>query len=156
MQLSPELFRQLRDDRHLQIWVSAMSLEDSIQPTPRPIDPHLDGAYAVRGVDLNDPNAPEFRGLDEWTIKLGRVAIESAADLPQAFAGIVIHECCHAKLNHPRRSQAAGRVETQEIEDQVCAEACRLGFREQTAAFLALYDDKFPDRVGIMGRLPSP
>jgi hypothetical protein len=86
-----------------------------------------------------------------WTIKLGRVAIESAADSSLAFAGIVIHECCHVLLDRPP-TDAADR---QRLEDGVCQEACQRGFYQETAAFVAFYKERFPDHRGIICCLPE-
>lgn len=143
--LPPDVFQVLRDDRDLQIWVSPSA--QAGRPRPDQIDPAIHGSYAVREPDFMS-GSPRPEG---WTIKLGQVAIEAAADSSLAFAGIVIHECCHVLLDHPP-TDAADR---QRLEDGVCQEGCQRGFYQETAAFVAFYKERFPGHRGIICCLPE-
>jgi hypothetical protein len=151
--LPSAVFQALAEDRNLLIVVAASPREPWSGP-PHVLDPIAHGAYTVRGRNLQDPvmfalERPPF----SWVIKLARIEMELAP--PQAFAGIVIHECAHVYLNHDFGARTVDAAAVQQAEDEAVAWACQLGFREQTAAYLDFYATSFPMIGVIMGHLPA-
>jgi hypothetical protein len=144
-------FDRLVFDRELHILASA-SASGPWVGTPGEIDVGAHDSYASCGPYLQDADTFALNlPLGSWLIRLGRIAIELAP--PQAFAGIVIHECCHVDRGH-KIDAGTGAASTQRREDDVVGLACQLGFREETAAYLDFYRETFGD-AGIMGRLPA-
>jgi hypothetical protein len=152
--LPPAVFQRLARDRNLLIVASP----SPGRPWPGPreaIDPVAHGAYAVRGRNLRDPVTLQIeRPPGSWLIKLGRIEVELASR-QQVFAGIVIHECLHAYLDHDFGARSIDRAAVQRVEDEAVNHACQFGFIRETAAFLNFYATRFPDADVIMGRLPT-
>jgi hypothetical protein len=151
--LPASIFHRLAHDRNLLILASPSPRKPWAGP-PHAIDPIAHGAYAVCGRNHEDRAMYELeRPFGSWLIKLGRIEVELAP--PQVLAGIVIHECVHVYLDHQFAAGTLDLAAMQQLENDVVVQACRLGFRRETAAFLRFYATRFPGADLIMGRMPE-
>jgi hypothetical protein len=152
-ELPASVFECLAIDRELVILASASPREPWSGPHDE-LDPIAHGSYSCRGRYLHDPVMfrLEFSLPSPWVIKLGKIEVEIA---PQdVFAGVVIHECMHAYLDHNYGLGGPDRAAIQQFEDAAVARACELGFRPQTVMYLDFYATRFARPDLIMGRLP--
>lgn len=138
-------FDRLAVDRGLSIDVSALASGLWSGP-PTEIEPGVHGSRTIRMI-----SGVTGEKTNSWSIQIGRIAIELCP--PDAFAGIVIHECCHVYLGHEGDDAIDDEATIQRREDEAVALACRIGFHRETAAYINFYRETFGE-AGCMGRLP--